>query len=83
MAWRNGSIIFSELIDVVQNVVKDDDARALIYNKMLEVFVDEDCDTLDECLGIDTIFDECYVEFFPGIDLGDVEDEDDIGRIDD
>lgn len=83
MSWSHGSAVFAELIDVVQNVVKDDDARGQIYTKMLEVFVDEDCDTLGECLGLDPVFDQCYVDYFPDPDIDDYYDEDDIGRTDD
>lgn len=57
MGWASGSSLMSELIDIVKNEVKDELARERIYERMITAFQDEDCDTLDECVGEDPAFD--------------------------
>ena len=56
--WASGSRLASELIDVAKVTITNADERASFYEKMIYVFEDADCDTLDECLGVDDVFDE-------------------------
>lgn len=76
MTWNHGGVVLAELIDVVQNTVKDDHVRAQIYDKMLEVFTDAECDNIGDCLGLDSIFDQCYLDYFPSDGIDDFYDED-------
>lgn len=57
MSWASGSEIFSEIIDVLIDADVDKSARQEIYQRLIEVFEDQDCDTLDECVGKDKAFD--------------------------
>lgn len=73
MSWNEGAGIFGELIWVAQKEVPDDEARKAIYEHMIDAFVDAGCDTLSECLGGDSVFDEVYGEKYPD----EVEEDDD------
>jgi hypothetical protein len=43
--------------------------REEFYKKMIEIFEDHDCDTLDECVGVDAAFDSAFEEYTdPAID---------------
>lgn len=57
MGWARGSEIFETIAHVLMQEVDDDDARATIYENMVDIFEDADCDTLDEVAGIDPILD--------------------------
>lgn len=65
MGWASGSRLASELIDVAKVTITNEDERASFYEKMIYVFEDADCDTLDECLGVDDVFDEVWDELYP------------------
>lgn len=73
MGWSSGSSLFSGIIDVLKKTV-DDDSRHQIYEELIELFEDQDCDTLSECLGEDEIFDEVWYEMYPEDDFDDDED---------
>lgn len=63
MGWASGSRLASELIEALAEVVDDDEVRQAYYSKMIEIFEDYDCDTLDECCGFDPAFDEAWDEY--------------------
>jgi hypothetical protein len=65
MSWSSGSLIFRDLINALNDAEVDDSVRSQIYEAMIQTFEDYDCDTLDECLGKDKIFDEVYKELNP------------------
>jgi hypothetical protein len=75
MSWSRGSSLFSEVIEVIKNHVKDDNARESMYYDLIEAFESFDCDTLNECLGEDPIFDKVYNEIYPD-ETDFLEDED-------
>ena len=58
MGWAGGSHLMREIIDVLNEVGVEDSQKRTIYTKLIEAFQNEDCDTLDECLGEDKVFDE-------------------------
>ena len=60
MGWGSGSRLAGELIDIVKDVVSNSDERSEFYERMIEQFEEFDCDTLDECVGIDPSFDEVW-----------------------
>lgn len=65
MGWASGSRMAAELIDVAKITITNENERSAFYEKMIYVFEDADCDTLDECVGIDEIFDEVWDELYP------------------
>jgi len=66
MGWSTGSLIFSDLINALNDAEVEDQIRSQIYEVMIETFESYDCDTLDDCLGKDKMFDEVYKELNPG-----------------
>lgn len=68
MGWGTGSRVFSELIDVIVEVDVDDLKREYLYQQLIDLFERYDCDTLDECLGTDPIFDLVWNERNPDMD---------------
>jgi hypothetical protein len=68
MGWGRGSEIMSEIIDTIQNNVKDKNTRKLIYKELVETFESYDCDTLEECLAMDDIYDKALKEIHPDWD---------------
>lgn len=65
MGWSSGSRIFNGIIDAVKLEVADKEARKRIYEPIIEAFVDQDWDTLDECIGRDEAYDEIYAAMYP------------------
>jgi hypothetical protein len=69
MGWSSGSRVADDLIKALLETVEDDYVREEFYKKMIEIFEDHDCDTLDECVGVDAAFDSAFEEFTdPAID---------------
>lgn len=62
MAWSRGADLFSEIAEMIFEKVGDEDDRKAIYDGMIELFEDFDCDNLHECAGIDFILDEALIE---------------------
>ena len=62
MAWSRGADLFSEIAEMIFDKVGDEDDRKAIYDEMIELFEDFDCDNLAECAGIDFILDEALVD---------------------
>lgn len=62
MAWSRGADLFSEIAEMIFDKVGDEDDRKAIYEEMIELFEDFDCDNLAECAGIDFILDEALVD---------------------
>lgn len=57
MGWNAGSLIMDDLINALIAADISDDQRKIIYEKIYESFRDMDWDTVDECLGVDFVFD--------------------------
>ena len=79
MGWSSGSKIMTEIIETLMETIVDEDDRAETYSALIDIFEDYDCDTLDECLEIDEVFDEVYRDKHPEEDeiLEDLRDWDD------
>ena len=64
MGWSDGSDIVSRVARVVLGVVETSETRSAIYVELVQAVLDGDCDTLDECRGIDpeldAVIDECW-----------------------
>lgn len=79
MGWASGSSLFSDIIEAINDCDVDEDTRKLLYEKLIPIFEDEDCDTLQECLGQDSVYDKVYNSLYPPEDdseLLDFEDDD-------
>lgn len=62
MGFSRGSGLFEELINILVEVEVDSDQRKQIYEYMIDVFEDYDCDTLYELMGKDKVFDSIMNE---------------------
>lgn len=69
-----GHDLFEKLIDLFNDVGLEKETRKDLYSELIPYFEDKDCDTLEECLDIDSAFDEEFKAFHPPEDD---EDEDD------
>ena len=78
MGWASGSSLFSDIIDAINDSEIDDETRQQLYQRLIPIFEDEDCDTLGECLGQDKAFDSVYKQLYP-----DDNDEDALDFLDD
>lgn len=58
MGWASGSRLASRLIGVALEHISNEEERDNFYDEMIDAFEDADCDTLDECMGIDPVFDQ-------------------------
>ena len=65
MGWASGSSLMDEIIDAAVEVGIDDVTRKEFYEKIIEAFEDQDCDTLQECEGKDTAFDAAIKAVHP------------------
>lgn len=75
MGWSTGSTLMSDIIEQFEDLDIDDDTKKKIYTTLIESFSNFDCDTLDECVGVDNSYDEAYKELYP-LNEEDYEDED-------
>lgn len=58
MGWASSSEVMADLIKVTFQVVPSATARMRIYLAMIESLEAQDGDTLDECVGLDEVYDE-------------------------
>ena len=60
MSWSSGSSIMSDIIVELENTTLSKAQRTEVYETLIPIFEDNDCDTLDECLGEDMAFDHAW-----------------------
>lgn len=65
MSWKGGYELLDSLIEVVEETVDNDDAKAKIYERMIDEFMNCDCNTIFECIGKSKVFDRVYKDFYP------------------
>ena len=65
MGWASGSSLFSDIIEAINDCDVDDETKYMLYEKLITIFEDEDCDTLQECLGQDSVYDKVYNSLYP------------------
>jgi hypothetical protein len=77
MGWASGSRLAGDLIALAKETISSKVEREEFYEGMIEHFEDSDCDTLDECVGIDPVFDDVWETLYPSdeIDMEDNEDD--------
>ncbi len=64
MGWSTGSMILSGIIKTIERNVEHSVDRQEIYEDLIDIFEDYDCDTLDECLGESEEFDLVYKSMY-------------------
>lgn len=65
MSWASGSSLFYDIIEAINDCEIDDETRQQLYQRLIHIFEDEDCNTLRECLGKDNAFDLVYRQLYP------------------
>jgi hypothetical protein len=65
MGWSTGSRIMAEIIEEVKDLELNYYTEESLYSRLIDIFENWDCDTLDECLGEDAAFDEVYYSKYP------------------
>ena len=65
MGWASGSSLFSDIIEAINDCDVDDETKYMLYEKLIPIFEDEDCDNLQECLGRDSVYDKVYNSLYP------------------
>jgi hypothetical protein len=73
MGWGSGSRLAVELIEAAKATIINEDERSSFYEQMIYAFEEADCDTLDECVGNDQVFDDVWEELYPSDDYDDNE----------
>ena len=58
MGWNEGSEIFGTIIEIMKVHVPEEKTRQAIYEPIIESFFTKDWDTEDECILLDTAYDE-------------------------
>lgn len=75
MGWASGTEIMVGLIDIAQDLITDEEARAEFYKRTINLLKSHDWDCLDEPLGEDDVYDEVYEDLY-SYDDDDETDED-------
>lgn len=60
MGWASGSGLMNEIIDAVGGGTNTYKERVDFYVKLIKIFSEYDCDTLEECLDQDDCYDEAF-----------------------
>ena len=60
-----GSELMSDIIEIAQEYIPDDDVRKKFYRKIVKMLESYDWDQQDEPLGEDDAYDELYEELNP------------------
>ena len=64
MGWSGGADLMGDIIMSAKKVITDKDQRCTFYKLIIPSFEGFDCDNLEECKGIDKMFDHAYNQFF-------------------
>jgi hypothetical protein len=75
MGWSSGSRLAINLIEAAKDTISNSDDRQEFYELMIDYFRDFDCDTLDECVGVDPAFDGVWQKLYPSDDYDDWEED--------
>ena len=68
MGWSNGSSILADVIEAIEEFASSDCDKVSMFERIIEVFEDADCDTTGECLAQSPAFDEAYARIHPDED---------------
>jgi len=75
MGWSSGSLLFSDVAEIIADNVDDDARKLIMYKRLIESFQNHDCDTLDECTDIDPVLDTLLEEIFESEEDDDEEND--------
>lgn len=65
MGWGSGSGLMRRIMGAHANVYGSESEQDVkFYEELIEMFEDEDCDTLDECVGLCPAWDRAYNNLF-------------------
>lgn len=64
MGWARGSELVSRVARRVVAVVENPSQRRGIFDELIAAALDGDCDTLDECRGVDSELDAAIDELW-------------------
>jgi hypothetical protein len=64
MGWSEGSEVVDRVARAVCGVIETPGARSEIFAELVQAVLDCDCDTLDECRGIDPELDNVIDEYW-------------------
>ena len=64
MGWASGSELLTGVI-LSTKIVVPPKYRKELYKLFINQFESHDCDTIDECVGIDKEFDKAFAELYP------------------
>ncbi len=56
MGWASGSVIGRDIIKLAKKHIPNT-KRGAFYRGLINALADQDCDTLDACMGLDAVFD--------------------------
>jgi len=65
MGWSRGSEIMEKIIPIIENVYIGAIGETEAFKQLIALFERHDCDTLDDCDGLSTAFDEALREAHP------------------
>ena len=65
MGWASGSDIACAMVTAINEYVKDDIIKVKLYEVLIEELEQQDCDTLDEAMKIDPVYDEVILKLNP------------------
>ena len=65
MGWASGSDIACAMVIAINEYVKDDIIKAKLYEVLIDELEQQDCDTLDEAMNIDPVYDEVILKLNP------------------
>jgi hypothetical protein len=58
VGWGSGSQLLGEVVELIDPYIYGDVAKARVYAKLIDLFEDHDCDTIDEARGVSESFDK-------------------------
>lgn len=57
MRWTFGADVMSDIIQVLLEEISEENKRYNIYEQLINIFDNYDCNELQECIGFDSSFD--------------------------
>lgn len=65
MSWSGEADLMTDIIMSAKKVVTNKDERCMFYKLIIPIFEGFYCDILEECKGIDKMFDHAYNQLHP------------------
>ena len=68
MGWSGGADLMADIIMSAKKVITNKDERCTFYKLIIPSFEGFHCDILEECKGIDKMYDHAYNQLHPDDD---------------